>query len=414
MAPAKLSQTDPGIAWLRQFDVADQGDASALLDGIALVSPLELTDRLRTLILDRASSVGGIVGLYAERELRRYKGTPNRLFKEPRRKPRRAYGAVDAVRPLRADSPQVGSEGLIAQLIAELARQYPTRFRSHPAPNRIRRDRVRAFFVVTDFIGSGRRVCTFLDGAWRVASVRSWRSFGWLQFAAIAYAGTELGVQRVSRHRCRPDVGLVVPSPTIDTVFDGRTAARVRWLCIKYDPGTRDPKEALGYGGTGALIAFAHSCPNNAPRVLHATGRAGWTPIFPTGVTEATRGIFGERRDIETIAARIARLGETRLSRGDWIDEATEEGRLMVALLAALVRTPRTDRVLAARTGLTLPEVALYLERAEAAGWVGTSRRLTDEGRGELQHARTYSAPRAFQLPPEPTEPYYPTSLRTS
>jgi hypothetical protein len=412
MSMAKLSQTDAGIAWLRQFQVSDQKMATTLLDAIVLVSASEFTDRLRKAILDRASRVNGLVGLYAERELRTRAGVPHKLFKETKGQVKRAFGAVDAVRPLRADSPEVGSEGLIAQMIAELARQHPRRFRSHPGPGRIRRDKVRSFFLVTDFIGSGRRARTFLDAAWRVASVRSWWSFGWLRFSVVAYSGTDDGGDLVRRHGCQADVTLVLPAPTVEGAFERHVGVRVRSLCIKYDPVDHHPSASLGYGGTGALIAFAHGCPNNAPRLLHAIGRSGWRPMFPGRVTADSTSAFGSIRDAETIAARVARLGEKRLATGAWITETSEEGRLMVALLASLARGPRTDEVLARRTGLTLPEVALYLARGAGAGWIAQDRRLTDAGIGELRHARAYQAPKKFVLPAEPAEPYYPTSLR--
>ena len=85
-------------SWLRQFEAADQLTACELLDGMTLVSASEFKDRLRRAILDRAARVDGFVGLYAERELRKRKGLPHKLFKETPGRVRRAHGAVDAVR----------------------------------------------------------------------------------------------------------------------------------------------------------------------------------------------------------------------------------------------------------------------------------------------------------------------------
>ena len=89
--------------------------------------------------------------------------------------------------------PQVGSEGLIASLITQLCRERRDQFLNHPGPDSIRRKKLRAFFLITDFIGSGERVCDYLTAAWRVASVKSWSSFHLLRFEVIAYSATDKG-----------------------------------------------------------------------------------------------------------------------------------------------------------------------------------------------------------------------------
>src|SRR5438128_11933908 len=111
----KLSETDTGVTWLKQFDVSDQAAAADFIDAMLLVSRDEFFERLRALILDRASQVKGPIGLYAEREICRDSDIPNHLFQEDRG---RAFGAGPSpVQPLQGNNPQVGSEGLVATLI---------------------------------------------------------------------------------------------------------------------------------------------------------------------------------------------------------------------------------------------------------------------------------------------------------
>lgn len=224
------------LAWLSKFRVEHQAQAAILVKAITLVSRDEFTDNLRALLTARANAQAGPVALYAERELPKRFGVPHRLFKEANLKIRRAKGiGPQPVKPIRGYAPDVGSEGLVAQLITELNRTNPEKFVIHPGPDEIRRRRIHLFVVVTDLIGSGRRARTYFEAAWRVRSVRSWWSSHLMRFEVIAYATTERGRALVEKHPCAPVVSHVIPCPTIDTAFARPEAGRMKGLCIHYD-----------------------------------------------------------------------------------------------------------------------------------------------------------------------------------
>ncbi|CAM5208205.1 hypothetical protein OURE66S_03576 [Oligella ureolytica] len=228
-----LIDSERGQSWLAQFPMGDSSLAKELLDSFLLVSRDDFNDHLRKLILDRAASVDGVVALYAEREIRHHLGVPNKLFKEARRKIRRAEGSAGppAIKPIKAYDPSVGSEGIVARLITDLCREFPKKFSNHPGPEQIRRKKVRAFWVVTDLVGSGRRTYAYLQAAWLVRSVRSWWSGHFLEFAVIAYASTEQGEQLLRSHSCRPNVFHVTLCPTIRNSFSERKMQIMRRLC---------------------------------------------------------------------------------------------------------------------------------------------------------------------------------------
>ena len=186
-----------------------------------MVSADEFLDRLEALVEARVAPGRTPIGLYAEREIRKYKGVPNRLFKEKSFRGRsRAMGAgPKPVQSPRTIDPEVGSEGLIALAITGLCRRNRSVFISHPGPDQIRKRKVRTFLLLTDFIGSGFRARNYLDAAWRLASVKSWWSFGWLRFEVVAYAATEAGKAAVETHPSRPTVHLVAACPTISSRF---------------------------------------------------------------------------------------------------------------------------------------------------------------------------------------------------
>lgn len=412
---AKLLQSEPALAWLGQFDPADQPTAQILLEAMKLVSRDEFAERLRELVLERLNDGSEPVGLYAEREVRKRLGVPNRLFKQTRTKVKRAYGVGPRpVDPTKAYDPDVGSEGLIAHLVSELCREQPKRFFSHPGPDKIRREKIRRFILVTDFIGSGQRAAAYIEAAWRVRSVRSWWSAkpsNGLKFEVIAYAATPSGRAHVEAHPSQPSVHVATGCPTIGTAFPWEIRKQVRDLCIRMDPGNHDFVEALGYHGSGALIAFAHGVPNNAPRILHKRS-VSWEPLFPVRVTSATRHHFPSNGDdLETVRARLVRLRQSRLAKGTWLEKAKPHARATLLVLAALARPPRQEEAISRQTGLAMLEVRREIARALAEGWIDGRWRLTDRGQAELAAARAQEIVEEH-LQPDQELVYFPESLR--
>ncbi len=161
-----MLESEEGMAWLRQFALHDQKLAADLLEVFCFVSRDEFATGLREQILREAERINGPIALYAERELRHRLGVPHRLFKEATGKVKRAYGVgPQPVKSTKAYQPEVGSEGLVAQLITDLCRQFPKRFLNHPGPNKLRETRARAFWVLTDLVGSGKRAYDYLSSA---------------------------------------------------------------------------------------------------------------------------------------------------------------------------------------------------------------------------------------------------------
>lgn len=419
-----MLESEEGMAWLRQFALHDQKLAADLLEVFCFVSRDEFATGLRKQILREAERINGPIALYAERELRHRLGVPHRLFKEATGKVKRAYGVgPQPVKPTKAYQPEVGSEGIVAQLITDLCRQFPKRFLNHPGPDKLRETRARAFWVLTDLVGSGKRAYDYLSSAWKVRSVRSWRSGGFLRFGVIAYAMTPLGQSRICRHPCKPLTSCVQPCPTVYSAFGRATAKAYVNLCKRYDPvcpttHTLNDDESLGYGGVGALIAFAHGAPNNSPRIFHKTSRRAnaWIPLFPARVTAGLPPTgFGRSLRPETISARLNALGNKALAKSPAVRNASIAVKKRYLVLATLSRGQRGDVIVAIKTGLSTYEVAHVCNELMSFGWIGPRRVLTDAGLGELRHLRRTDG-RKQQCADADAKveklPYYPTSLR--
>ncbi len=406
-----IGDTDKGIGWISRFQATDQSCATELINSIVEVSYNDFMNDLTSLIVARSKQVEGPIGLYAEREVKGRLGVPNRLFKESRRKPKRAYGSsIPPVLPTRPYAPEVGSEGLIAHIITEICRRHRKLFINHPGPDRIRKDHIRNFFLITDLIGSGDRAWKYLEAAWRVSSVRSWHSLKLLNFEVIAYSATILGEKRIKRHPCRPSVFYVQPCPTIDTTFPKDVANRIKALCIKYDPIDHDVVRSLGHGGTGALLVFAHGAPNNSPRIFYKNTKK-WIPLFPSRVTAEFRSKFEKDYSLKTITKKMERMKQTRLSKSLYLITAHPDARLLILVLAALTRGPRFDDALCTKTGLTIPEIKKLRGQLHSFAWIDANQHVTDEGYRQLDYAKLWQ-PSRFTVDFEVGESYYPQMLR--
>ncbi|WP_066591793.1 phosphoribosyltransferase-like protein [Sphingomonas pruni] len=412
-AMTRFLNSEPTLAWLGQLSPDEQGLAIEMLRKMLLVSRDAFTERLIALLLTRCSAGPEPVGLYAEREVRKRHGQPLRLFKQSNTKIKRAHGAgPQPVQTFRAYDADIGSEGIVAQLVSEVSRRHPKRFLSHPGPDQIRKFKVRRFILVSDFIGSGDRARTYIEAAWRVKSVRSWwssRAKHGMSFEVVAYTGTERGVATVASHPSKPEVHLVAVCPTVLNSFSYEKRLAILALCQKYYLGTPS-MPALGYGSTGALVAFSHGAPNNCPLIFHK--RSGsWEPLFPERVTAASRQTFAEEQDRgERLRERLIDMRQSRLAAAGVADAADPKRRSLAAAMAALAHPPRTAHSVALRTGLTIAEVERLLGKALKSGWVDGLNRLTDMGHAELEQLRVTRP--LLPLSPTLKDDYCPKQLR--
>jgi len=415
----RFSESQHAISWLSQFQDDDHEIAKELVDSITFVSYNDFFKNLSDMIRQCAEEIEGLIGLYAEREIKKWKGKPNRLFKEQRRKKVRAYGVgPQPVSPTTRYNPNVGSEGLVAQLVSEIVTDSPEKYLNHPGPDLIRQKKMRAFFLVTDFIGSGKRVNEYLDSVWRIFSVKSWKSFGLVKFIVVAYSATDIGKETVEKHPSRPEVKLLLPCPTVCTEFTSPTP--IIDICMKYDPLGADEIESLGFSGVGSLIVFAHGCPNNSPRIFYKTSSKKnaqqWDPLFPARNTWVVRSEI-ESFEPFSILQRMNRLKDSILAEEGWESYTSADGRSLLLVLTAVRRSPRYDDVISRKIGLTIPEVRHLVSFASEMGLINSNRQLTDRGQQELRHARQFAArlqkKQKNELEFDEKTYYYPTKLRT-
>ena len=380
-----LAETPSGASWIRRFDPADREAAAALIDEILLVGRDDFFNNLRELLEDvflRRKDPQATIALFAERPIKTVYGVIPAYFPGSRRGRAAGHGVPPIVVDPRHQ--EVGSEGVIAQFITDYCRRNPGVALSHPGPSKMRSSKVREIVLLTDFIGSGQRMEDMLESFRHVATIRSWRSYGFVRFVVIAYSGTEQGVALIQSHKLRPEVRIVAGCPTIDNTFRGGQLTKVKALCRAFPKRHSEP---LGFDETGALIAFAHGCPNNVPPILHSRA-SGWHPLFygrstadiSTAFLPKDLELSLDQRTEHLLKIRGARHVLTSIAQNDWI--------LAMMILAAAEAGRRTPEDISSHTRLTLSQVNAICSLAHEALWLDPTGRLTDLGKRELDRLR--------------------------
>lgn len=313
-------------------------------------------------------------------------------------------------------SMHVGSEGIVAQLLTEIARRDQRAFLLSPGPDRLRpqitRPAVHKIAVVTDLIGSGARICKMLDALWRTETFRSWQSHlkSRIEIHIVAYASTIAGERVVKSHRLKPKLHFTMVAPTIFDLYRGQGLARMENLCKYYNPlqgnKTYGP---LGYENVGTLIAFGHGCPNTTPPMFWADNRS-LPPLFPNRSAVSLDTFFHNHNGIP-FSDRLMSLGQPTLSNPELLAQFEEEAAQALLVLAAMARGLRGLSKIAVRTGLSVLVAGYLVEIFQRVGWCDVHGAISEAGLSELRSARL-SLKSRIPLPEDRISVYFPTSLR--
>lgn len=396
MTPARLSDTDDGQRWLKNFLPDDIPLATTLLDSLHFLSEDIFRAGLRQLLTEIIEEEATIA--------------PMALY--PVRPPPKSPDYVEPA-PDRPYAPDDGSEHIVANIVAEVVRTYQGQRDVLALPSQIelRDRRCRTIVLVDDYFGSGDTITRYLDRWWANRTIRSWRSYRLIRFVLVTYACSPMAKRELTKNRLVDDLRVV------EFGFDFESAAwseaeieAIRHLCRRY---ANNKALALGHKGSEGLLVMAHTVPNNLPQIFrNGRGpRKPWWGFFPPGYRRLSAEqlvALGNYRPGKALQTPAKRLENTSL-----IEAGTDPalGRSLLRLLGALQRGPRTDDRLMRELTLTIFELQNLIKFAGRLGLLDEGRQLTDAGRAELRHARLRADRGWFGLEGS-TEPYYPQTLR--
>ena len=256
MAGSKISNFPVIQPWIKQFRIIDMPIARQLVDELSYYKTSQVFGELKSEVEKKIDGYSKVVVLPI-REL---------INKEE------CYYSADNEKetPLvqSSESP-LGSESFASNLIAQLSRESKKVILEHdksPSLYMIKHRKVRALILVDDLVGSGKRVCDFLDSIIKNDEVRTLITNNEIDLHVITFMATDFGKDEVNNWRKDVGVNLVVihKCPTFHDLKSSDTYLKLCW-----DYSDQKEKYPLGFKKSAVRVVFEHSAPNKLPSVFY-------------------------------------------------------------------------------------------------------------------------------------------------
>ena len=363
-----LDDFELGKAWLEQFPFVEREIGRQLLRSLRLVSHTQFETGVSNVLIQ--------------------------LFGELRDENVALFSVVETPTEEDVDGPPKRVAGSSADRVKSmnenLARIYGPRVQAHPTLNSMRAQRMKNVVLVEDFIGTGRRIATYLRDAME-PTLKSWISYKWTRLWIVSYGGLESGVNAVL-HRgyglTKARIRLATPAQKAGQFF---TPLMLNF-CRVYGKWTQRERIPMGFGSGAVGMIFEHSCPNNAPVILWSNSQK-YAALFPNrGIpVELKPAFYGE--DINRPSNVLWDSNQYRLALAMLRDPTLERGqgsqwKLLLALGLAS-RSGWEDVKIAGVLGVPVAEVTAQRLEAYRLGVLDVqTHSLTPFGRGLLERVR--------------------------
>lgn len=400
----KFHKTQRALEWLKQFNEIDRPYASLLLEKLHWVSSYEFETAIRNQLQTISDNSQGRIALFVEREV----SLNETVYRFNNEKPRRAFGKAFEQIKNTDESNDIGSEGVLNTIATTFKRSNSLKFSYYPSAEKMRKEKIRNVVILTDTIGSGDQILSFINCFSKTPSLRSWYSSRHVKFHIICYAATESGLRLIDKHVFKPITLYKKICPTIENSFDVVDKRKIIKLCIDYNPESKINKSFLGYGGVSSLICYAHGLPNNSPNILFKRTKK-WNPLFRGRTAIDFKDELPTGPSILRVDDYLNILGQKRIAASEKFKKLNSEGKKFILVLSSLSRVPRTTNAIASRSGLSYIQVSDTLVRLRFLDWINDKNRLTDEGHMLLDAFRKKPTKK---LSISIREDYYPSTLR--
>lgn len=284
-----LDEVESGKAWLAQFPFVEREIGRQLLRSLRLVSHTQFETGVCNVLI--------------------------RLFEELRDENVALFSVVETPTEEDDEGPPKrvagSSSDLVKNMNENLARMYGPRVQAHPTLHSMRAQKIKNVVLVEDFIGTGRRIATYLRNGMN-PTLKSWISYKWTKLWIVSYGGLETGVRSV-QHKgyglMEERIRLATPAQKPGQYF----TPLMRSFCTAYAKRTQRAKIPMGYGSGAVGMVFEHSCPNNVPVVLWSNGPK-YKPLFPNrGIPVELKSAFSQE-DVNRPANVLWDMSQYRLA----------------------------------------------------------------------------------------------------
>lgn len=378
------SETASGQTWLGNFAEFDRDAAVALIDSLRLVTFTELWSGLR-LELVRLVETGALCApllALPEQNLRHFGVAKDRAV---------AYEDFLPGDPARAAN---GSDAFVSMVLrdlplAEAATGPPELLLSTDASiEAMRAAHVRSIVIVTDYSGSGGQVISLAESLVRNATIRSWRSRGWLRICVLAFAASPGALERLEKCPAIDDARSVEVAPSLDSLgLLERERETIEELCRQEALGRVSADMALGFQSSGGLLVTERRAPNNLPAVFWQS--PNWSPLFPGfDVPSAFVKEVGVYTPGPKAAELAQRAGQSRLGKVLEVKSLRASSAALEVTLAEASRGRCQPVQVSQLTRLNLPEAEKLIRSTIRLGLIDELGNLTQRGRQELDASK--------------------------
>lgn len=389
-----LKDTSYGQLWLSQFAKTDRDVANLLLDSILYITNEQFITGLKDTILDFSKK-------HAEDKIALFVARENTG---------EAYWRRDSKPMSVAGRKEVGSEGILSNLCRDLSRLCGN-ILDHPSIKEMRDLQCRHLLFIDDMVGSGTRIVSFAKWLYENKTIKSWRSLKYIDFLACSYAGSDYGLNFVSKANIFSEIKLVQSTCSGRSIWTDSQREQIKALCQKYSIYTSRAGIPLGYKDAFTCIVFAHKCPNTNPAIIWATKTKSWQAIFqsrPEFIMNNKIIIDKKKHKQEII---LKNLGHNRLLNSILFKKLNNESRQILILLSCLAARRNHVNTLSDIFELPITIIRQQIELCKKYGWIDTNKRLTDLGKRVLEIARRKKHIQEYKLAIK-RDFYFPSTYR--
>lgn len=292
-----------------------------------------------------------------------------------------SYWDADGNPPGRPAESQ-GSEELVQSVLGNLRKVGNERFLDHPSIGVLKESRVRNIVLIDDSIGSGQRVADFIDLLMKSKTILSWWSYGLIQIHVVAFIRTHKAEEMIRKYlpgsdhhqrvyRKSEKLHFVGHHHFNDEEFELRWGANSTQIINLCDSVEAIPTWAQrGYGSVMSNQVFYHSVPDNTPGILW-NAENGWVPLMPN------------RSFPSWLANLLAGQQVAGTTGGN-----SPVNRSLLSVLLAAQKGIRAKRSISRAIGLDSKVTDGLVEKAQAAGFLNQSNRLTATGKQTIWDSR--------------------------
>lgn len=398
----RLSESKNAKNWLAQFQKSDLPFAKILLDSLTLVSFEEFLRKLQAFVQDEISTVEKPVALVPVRKM-----TPDQSYYYP------VYER-NAKPSLLFKNSFPGSEGLVANILRNIVKLGGKKdVVGVPSLANLRATKCRSVFFIDDMIGSGKRLKDFWPAFNRSKTIKSWNSYNYLKYYPITFSAMDSGLKAIRKLKQFEKVKYLIKCPNFDDQeWTMRQKKAIEYICNTYNERLYDSEFPLGFKSTAGMMVFEHGAPNNLPGILWKSGK-NWSPLFPKrAVPEEMKIHFKSPNILSDINDRLKKIGQIKLSGGDWLNEADPQIKKIILVLSAISRRIRDLHKISDKTGLYTTEVKKIIIFCRELSLVDSHNLITEKGKNELEHARRLKIKLDYFVENESDDYYYPQMLR--